>query len=778
MAEKEIKFRVTLENGEQIEKTAKSLDDLAEAQRQTQAALNKTTIGTDDYKKLSGELKNIDKSMASAKTSTMGFGEKIGALGGPIGGAVNGFMGLAKSALAFLATPIGAVVGVLGVVFAAVTKAIKSNEAAMDALTKVTDIFSGIVQPLFDFLANIATAVLEGVANGLAAVADFFGLAGSEAAKFSEQLDNQQDIEKDLAVSRAQTNKQLAEAREILSDSNATYAERTAALKKVQAAEQEQSAKEVANKKELLRLAEEQLKIDGASEENIQKIRDAKIALAQVEQDSAAKQRQFNKQQKSLDKEAADAEKEKQKEAEAAAKEAAAKRKAAADKAAAEAKARRDAALALQKEGLKAEQKAIDDAYLLSIADQDVRAQEALKIQQRNQDAELQVKIDGLEKIKKRTKEENDALAALKAQQSAEDIAQQKTLDELLAKQQADKLKAKKDADQKAADDFKKLTDEEYAATVKSTDDYYKQLTTALINSNLTQEELQKQSADLELQRLEQQKLNAQDYGLSIIDIEQQIALKKKEIADAEDAAQKERNATRMEQFQGIMQTATAVTGAVQAIQEAQMQRELQAAGDNQAKQEEIKKKYFEKNKKVQIANAIIGTIQGAVQAFTSLASIPIIGPVLGGIAAAAALVAGYANVAKIRATQYEGGGGGGGGSGGGGGEAPPPAPVSNTYADGGYVSGSGTSRSDSISARLSNGESVINANSTAQFGGLLSMINQAGGGKAFASGGVATNNPVGQTNMTTPIIKTYVVASDMTLQQEADAKIKRLAQL
>lgn len=59
-------------------------------------------------------------------------------------------------------------------------------------------------------------------------------------------------------------------------------------------------------------------------------------------------------------------------------------------------------------------------------------------------------------------------------------------------------------------------------------------------------------------------------------------------------------------------------------------------------------------------------------------------------------------------------------------------------FATGGLVTGPGTSTSDSISARLSNGESVINARSTSMFGPLLSSLNQAGGGVAFnpATGG------------------------------------------
>lgn len=68
-----------------------------------------------------------------------------------------------------------------------------------------------------------------------------------------------------------------------------------------------------------------------------------------------------------------------------------------------------------------------------------------------------------------------------------------------------------------------------------------------------------------------------------------------------------------------------------------------------------------------------------------------------------------------------------------------------NSDGMGSMVRGSGTSRSDSINARLSNGESVINARSTKMFAPLLSALNIAGGGRslspgfAMADGGIAT---------------------------------------
>lgn len=69
------------------------------------------------------------------------------------------------------------------------------------------------------------------------------------------------------------------------------------------------------------------------------------------------------------------------------------------------------------------------------------------------------------------------------------------------------------------------------------------------------------------------------------------------------------------------------------------------------------------------------------------------------------------------------------------------PAPKKPKFYTGGLISGSGTGTSDSIDARVSNGESIMNANSTSMFMPLLSALNQAGGGVGFGQNSV--NNSV-----------------------------------
>ena len=91
-------------------------------------------------------------------------------------------------------------------------------------------------------------------------------------------------------------------------------------------------------------------------------------------------------------------------------------------------------------------------------------------------------------------------------------------------------------------------------------------------------------------------------------------------------------------------------------------------------------------------------------------------------------------------------------------------------------VTGPGTSSSDSVPVRLSRGESVINARSTKMFGGMLSSMNQMGGGRKFASGGMVGNNSLstinslgGMTQQPMGPIKTYVVASDVSNMNEME---------
>lgn len=176
-------------------------------------------------------------------------------------------------------------------------------------------------------------------------------------------------------------------------------------------------------------------------------------------------------------------------------------------------------------------------------------------------------------------------------------------------------------------------------------------------------------------------------------------------------------------------------------IHEAEQMAKVSAAADVAGQIADIAGRESEFGKVASIAQATMNTYQGATKA---LADLP---PPFGAIAAALTVAQGLQNVTKIMST-------------------PVPEPE---FAMGGIVGGYGTGTSDSVGARLSKDESVINARSTRMYAPLLSAINEAGGGRAFAGVGTGTAGMGG-------VVKAYVVADDMTDEQEKLAKIRRRA--
>ena len=142
-------------------------------------------------------------------------------------------------------------------------------------------------------------------------------------------------------------------------------------------------------------------------------------------------------------------------------------------------------------------------------------------------------------------------------------------------------------------------------------------------------------------------------------------------------------------------------------------------AGESEASQ----KKAFKRNQALQIAQTIIDTFSSATGAFNSLVGIPVVGPVLGGVAAATAVAAGLANVKKIKEQKFEG-----------------------ASASGGNTPTAG---------------------------------NQAGGGMIPSTGSITVPEGSRMTpnvpmNNNGAAIKTYVLAGDVSTGQEADRKIEQ----
>ena len=223
-------------------------------------------------------------------------------------------------------------------------------------------------------------------------------------------------------------------------------------------------------------------------------------------------------------------------------------------------------------------------------------------------------------------------------------------------KEKAEREKAQKEREQQV----KETQEKEIADAQKFTEDYFKAQQTAYAQRGATQAEFDA----LEMERLNAQLQTARDYGQSTVDLELQIAQKKKDIYDkdveAKKNAEEQKIALTRGGFQAIGELVTAFAGS----------------------SEEAQRTAFEINKAASIAMAIIDTYVAAQGAYKSQMAIATPdAPVRASIAAGIAIAQGLARVATIKKTQFQtksaGGGGGGGGT--------PPAP-SMTPTEGGAL--------------------------------------------------------------------------------------------
>lgn len=96
-------------------------------------------------------------------------------------------------------------------------------------------------------------------------------------------------------------------------------------------------------------------------------------------------------------------------------------------------------------------------------------------------------------------------------------------------------------------------------------------------------------------------------------------------------------------------------------------------------------------------------------------------------------------------------------------------------FSVGGYVQGAGTGTSDSIPARLSNGESVITAKATSMFSPILSAFNQLGGGVPIVANNGGSN--IGMDMLAAAVARGYQMAPQPVVSVEEINRTQRRVQ-
>jgi hypothetical protein len=179
----------------------------------------------------------------------------------------------------------------------------------------------------------------------------------------------------------------------------------------------------------------------------------------------------------------------------------------------------------------------------------------------------------------------------------------------------------------------------------------------------------------------------------------------------------------------------------------------------------------------------MISAFQSAISAYSALAAIPVVGPFLGAAAAAVALAFGIKQANLIGQQQYVGSDFSGYNVPAAGAAATSAATSPNygkNYADGGMIGGNRHSDGGTM-IEAERGEAIMTRGAVTMFQPMLSMMNQMGGGTSFAPSLVSTSydnpkvsNPAQEAKPT--IIKSYVVAGELTSEANKQARLKDLS--
>ena len=312
----------------QLSDLTKIYDNLSEAQRQSSQGLELQTNIND----LTSQLKILEEETGRFQRNVGNYPEQITAiipgisqLDGALGKLGLSFSGLATSGTkafsqignsfttlgkAFLSNPVGIVLTGLVLVVNKLVDAFKKNDDAMTALQKAFTVFSPILEGinfLFDKLAEGIAFVVGGMADlGKAVLSLIPGYKESqkEAEGLVQAQDDLEEAEREYTVNSARRNKEIARLRDEAAE-NPDVTKRMKALKEAQKLEEENLKEELKIAQERVRIREAQAKKDkDTSDETKNEIAKMRADMLKAEQTYYEGHRKLQKEYNRYQKEA------------------------------------------------------------------------------------------------------------------------------------------------------------------------------------------------------------------------------------------------------------------------------------------------------------------------------------------------------------------------------------------------------------------------------------------------------------------------------------------
>jgi len=283
-------------------KSNKGVDNV----NQLNNSLDKTNNKQKELKKSTNETsKALDKSKQSSQRNAAAFE----AVNKATGGAIRGVRSLIKQLWLLVANPVGAVIAAVALGLTALYKAFTSTKAGGEKFDQIMAGIGATIDVLRDRVLKVGTAILKffsgdfkgALKAGKEAVSGFGEEVSREfkqAADATKNLQEVTDAARKLSVSRAELNRDLIKAKEIIEGGTASYNEKKKAIEEVRIAETKQTEEELKNAQKKLDAIVLANSLSDSGAEDLEKEAQARIAVANLEAESSRNKTKFNKLEK------------------------------------------------------------------------------------------------------------------------------------------------------------------------------------------------------------------------------------------------------------------------------------------------------------------------------------------------------------------------------------------------------------------------------------------------------------------------------------------------
>jgi len=308
---------------------------LKETQKQLQGNLESVEEGSEEYENytqalvvVNDDLDKVNESLGENEEkfdtsilSIEGFAEASQESGGAMKALTSGIKagakamyGLIKSSLAFIATPVGAVLAVIAGAFLLIKNAMNRSEESTAKVKKafagLTGIISGVMkvlEPLGKFLIDYLVWYLDKVQKAVFAVADAFswltdkiGLDGvsKDVKEFKEEMEKSAEaaeklVAAELALTKAQRiskkvqleyQKEAEKFRQIRDDTTQSIDDRIKANENLGKSLKKQSKEELALAQKALNVANLRIKLEGETEDALNARGEAEAEIEDIKE--------------------------------------------------------------------------------------------------------------------------------------------------------------------------------------------------------------------------------------------------------------------------------------------------------------------------------------------------------------------------------------------------------------------------------------------------------------------------------------------------------------